>query len=207
MSKKLQHNRPAQSAGQSRSGSECISARRSWRIHAPIASARGTWHHQLMVKVTSCGRNCGTNKPEPGSAHDRRHIMTSPGHTGTSRRDIQTSAPTASDQLTCIATVFGHQSEINVITFCMQKMISDDDYNGWTCSHMSNMHFLPQDVAFSIQPVLPGAALRRNCRCCQAPPCGETGSQSNMPGYTRVVRMGTSLPWIVVWFIRMLHQH
>ena len=45
----------------------------------------------------------------------------------------------ASDQLTCIATGFGHQSEINIITFCMQKMISDDDYNGWTCSHMSNM--------------------------------------------------------------------
>ena len=46
---------------------------------------------------------------------------------------------TASDQLICIATVFVHQSEIIVITFCMQKMISDDDYNGWTCSHMSNM--------------------------------------------------------------------
>ena len=35
------------------------------------------------------------------------------------------------------------------------------------------IQFLPQDVAFSIHPVLPGAALRRN-RCCQAPPCGET---------------------------------
>ena len=27
-------------------------------IHASISSARGSWHHQLMVKVTSCGRNC-----------------------------------------------------------------------------------------------------------------------------------------------------
>ena len=53
----------------------------------------GTWHHRLMLKVTSCGRKCAANKPKPGSAHDRRHIMTSPGHTGISRRDIQTSAP------------------------------------------------------------------------------------------------------------------
>ena len=52
----------------------------------------GTWHHRLMLKVTSCGRKCA-NKPKSGSAHDRRHIMTSPGHTGISRRDIQTSAP------------------------------------------------------------------------------------------------------------------
>ena len=53
----------------------------------------GTWHRRLMLKVTSCGRKCAANKPKPGSAHDRRHIMTSPGHTGISRRDIQTSAP------------------------------------------------------------------------------------------------------------------
>ena len=55
-----------------------------------------TWHHRLMLKVTSCGRKCAANKPKPGSAHDRRHIMTSPRHTGISRRDIQTSAPYAS---------------------------------------------------------------------------------------------------------------
>ena len=46
----------------------------------------GTWHHRSMLKVTSCGRKCAANKPKPGSAHDRRHIMTSPGHTGISRR-------------------------------------------------------------------------------------------------------------------------
>ena len=53
----------------------------------------GTWHHPLMLKVTSCGRKCAGNKPEPGSAHGRRRIMTSPGHTDISLRDIQTSAP------------------------------------------------------------------------------------------------------------------
>ena len=46
-----------------------------------------------MMKVTSCRRKCTANKQEPGSAHDRRHIMTSPGYTGISRRDMQTSAP------------------------------------------------------------------------------------------------------------------
>ena len=54
---------------------------------------RGTWHNHLILKVTSCGRKCAANKLEPGSAHDHRHIMTSPGPTGISRRDIQTSAP------------------------------------------------------------------------------------------------------------------
>ena len=53
----------------------------------------GAWHHRWMLKVTSCGRKCMANKREPGSAHDRRHIMTSPGYTGISRRDMQTSAP------------------------------------------------------------------------------------------------------------------
>ena len=48
----------------------------------------GAWHHRRRLKVTSCGRKCTTNKPEPGSAHDRRHIMTSPGYTGISRRDM-----------------------------------------------------------------------------------------------------------------------
>ena len=43
--------------------------------------------------MTSCGRKYTANKSEPGSAHDRRHIMTSPGYTGISRRDMQTSAP------------------------------------------------------------------------------------------------------------------
>ena len=57
----------------------------------------GAWHHRRKLKVTSCGRKCTTNKPEPGSAHDRRHIMTSPGYTGISRRDMQTSAPNVSD--------------------------------------------------------------------------------------------------------------
>ena len=52
------------------------------------------WHHQWMLKVTLCGRKCTANKPEPGSTHDCRHIMTSPGYTGISRRDMQTSAPT-----------------------------------------------------------------------------------------------------------------
>ena len=46
-----------------------------------------------MMKVTSCGRKCTANKQEPGSAHDRRHIMTSPGYTGISRRDMHTCAP------------------------------------------------------------------------------------------------------------------
>ena len=46
-----------------------------------------------MLKVTSCGRKCTANKQDHGSAHDRRHIMTSPGYTGISRRDMQTSAP------------------------------------------------------------------------------------------------------------------
>ena len=53
----------------------------------------GAWHHRWMLKVTSCGRKCTANKQEPGSAQDRRHIMTSPGYTGISRRDMQTSAP------------------------------------------------------------------------------------------------------------------
>ena len=53
----------------------------------------GAWHHRWMLKVTSCGRKCMANKREPGSAHDRRHIMTSPGYTGISRLDMQTSAP------------------------------------------------------------------------------------------------------------------
>ena len=53
----------------------------------------GTWYNRLILKVTSCGRKCAANKLIPGSPHDRRHIMTSPGHTGISRRDIQTSAP------------------------------------------------------------------------------------------------------------------
>ena len=35
-----------------------------------------------MLKVTSCGRKCTANKQDHGSAHDRRHIMTSPGYTG-----------------------------------------------------------------------------------------------------------------------------
>ena len=50
----------------------------------------GAWHHRWMLKVTSCERKCTANKPEPGSAHDHRHIMTSPGHTGISHRDMQT---------------------------------------------------------------------------------------------------------------------
>ena len=47
----------------------------------------GTCHHRLMLKVTSCGRKCVVNKPKPRSAHDRRHIMTSPGHTGTYKQE------------------------------------------------------------------------------------------------------------------------
>ena len=46
-----------------------------------------------MLKVISCGRKCAANKLEPSSAHDRRHIMTSPRYTGISRRDMQTGAP------------------------------------------------------------------------------------------------------------------
>ena len=53
----------------------------------------GAWHHRWMLKVTSCGRKCAASKSEPGSAHDRGHIMTSPGYTGISHRDMQTSAP------------------------------------------------------------------------------------------------------------------
>ena len=76
-----------------RSGSEC-----TWPDDLDVYMLQfppqgGTWYQRLMLEVTSCGRKCAANKPEPGSAHDRRHIMTSPGHTGISRRDIQTSAP------------------------------------------------------------------------------------------------------------------
>ena len=39
------------------------------------------------------GRKCAAKKQQPGSAHDRRHIMTPPGCTGISHRDMQTSAP------------------------------------------------------------------------------------------------------------------
>ena len=53
----------------------------------------GAWHHQWMMKVTSCGIKCTANKLEPGSAHDHRYIMTSPGYTGISCWDMQTSAP------------------------------------------------------------------------------------------------------------------
>ena len=49
-----------------------------------------------MLKVTSCERKCTPKKPEPGSAHDLQHIMTSPRYTGISRRDMQTIAPNAS---------------------------------------------------------------------------------------------------------------
>ena len=38
------------------------------------------------------GEKYTANKSELGSAHDRRHIMTSLGYTGISRRDMQTSA-------------------------------------------------------------------------------------------------------------------
>ena len=53
----------------------------------------GALHHQWMLKTTPCWRKCSANKPETGSGHDRRHIMTSPGYTGISHRDMQASVP------------------------------------------------------------------------------------------------------------------
>ena len=72
----------------SRSGSECILPDDLDVYMRQFPPQGGTWHHRLQLKVTSCGRKCAANKPEPGSVHHRRHIMTSPGYTGISRRDI-----------------------------------------------------------------------------------------------------------------------
>ena len=90
-----------------RSGSDCVLA---WDLDVYLRQfpphgwgwggggggwRRGAFHHRWMLKVTSCGRICTASKPEPGSAYDRRHIMTSPGYTGISRWGMQTSAPHA----------------------------------------------------------------------------------------------------------------
>ena len=52
------------------------------------------WIKSFLKILNITGHNmepCGT--PLCKSAHDRRHIMTSPGYTGISHRDMQTSVP------------------------------------------------------------------------------------------------------------------
>ena len=81
----------------SQSGPECISTD-DLDVYLPQFPPQcGIWLHRWMLKATSYWIKSTANKSELGSAHDHRDIMTSPGYTGISRRDMQTSAPSGSN--------------------------------------------------------------------------------------------------------------
>ena len=79
-------------------------------------------------------RSVRTNKKEPNSAYNHRHLMTSPGNTSTSRRDNQIRALGINLQTTCTHcqnTGCPHKLVVNHSTIVYRTLMSASQLDNW----------------------------------------------------------------------------